>query len=202
LHAHGPRCDARRHARPIAGREDGEADPSRTRVRLPMRMPGGLRDHAEGPGMAGRADGGRNRHPKPPAPPPVPTPPPPTGKPDPAPLGDGLFAAINAARSSARLAPLARHAGLDATASGWAAQIARAGRLDHGDFAGRIAAVRPGVEAGETIGEGYPDGTSEVAGWIKDPPHRAILLGDYRVVGVGVAVGRGGSLWWVADFAG
>jgi uncharacterized protein YkwD len=134
-----------------------------------------------------------------PGPPVVPPPPGPEG---PAGLADSLFAAINAARSSAGRPPLARDPGLDAAASGWAAAMARAGRLDHGDFAGRIAVVRPGVAAGENIGEGYQSGAAQVAGWLSSNQHRAILLGDYRGVGVGVAAGRGGMLWWVADFAG
>jgi uncharacterized protein YkwD len=31
------------------------------------------------------------------------------------------------------------------------------------------------------------------------PPHRAILLGDFDLIGVGRAVARDGMTYWVAD---
>jgi uncharacterized protein YkwD len=116
----------------------------------------------------------------------TPPPPPPSPQggggpatPDPTGLAGDLLTAINRARSSAGLARLIHDPALSAVASSWAAQMARVGRLDHGDFGARVASVRPGVVAGEDIGEGFASGAAEVAAWLGDPPHRKILLGNW-----------------------
>lgn len=141
-----------------------------------------------------------------PNPPPVPQPTP-IGPPAPVPppsdqtTATALFAAINSARTANGVPALANDREVGQIAELWAAHMARYGILDHGNLSDRIASVRPGMAAGETIGEGYLDVGSEVRGWLNSPAHRSIMLsGTYRSVGCGVARGSDGSLWYVADF--
>jgi uncharacterized protein YkwD len=76
-------------------------------------------------------------------------------------------------------------------------------------FAGRLAAAGwTGGSAAEAIawgcdGRGSPLATLQ--GWLASPPHRAIVLGNYRRVGVGLVLGTPGSAGcgpagtWVLD---
>jgi len=113
-----------------------------------------------------------------------------------------LVAAMNACRTARGLTALVRDARLDATASAWAASMASAGVLSHGDFEGRTTRAIPGVPASENIAEGYPTAPEVVEGWMNSPGHRANILGPYRLVGVGEVTDGRGRAWWCADFAG
>ncbi len=66
----------------------------------------------------------------------------------------------------------------------------------------RIArAGYPMVTGGEVIGGGYPTPRSIVDGWLSSPPHRAIILGDFRDIGVGYAMNPNSTYvyYWTAD---
>jgi uncharacterized protein YkwD len=134
--------------------------------------------------------GGAGDAPVDPPEPPYPEPPDPTG----------LLVAINLARFRAGLKALLFDGRMCLLASSWAAYLAKYQTIDHGNFAGRISSVHPDTAAGEDIAEGYANASACVAGWLADPPHRAILLGDYDRAGVGRAVSSNGSIYWVADF--
>jgi uncharacterized protein YkwD len=151
------------------------------------------------PGPASKAMAG-DATPAVPPPPVVPATPPRFDPPADTTSALALHRAINSARMSHGRPTLDYDPVISPVAAAWAARMARTGRLDHGDFAARIASVKPGRAAGEDIGRGYPTAADEVAGWLNSSPHRSILLGAYTSVGVGVGVGRDGSLWWVADF--
>jgi uncharacterized protein YkwD len=111
-----------------------------------------------------------------------------------------LFCSINIARAAHGLPALVLSHEMSAVASSWADRLAATGSLDHGDFQSRVWSVRPNTAAGEDIGMGYASGAAEVEGWLASPGHRAILLGAFDHVGVGVAAGRDGRFWYVADF--
>ena len=111
-----------------------------------------------------------------------------------------MAAAINAARASAELAPLAGDPSLDRMAGAWAAAMASDDRLGHGNFAGRITSIYPNTAGGEDIAEGQPDASSVVAAWMESPPHRANILGDFDRMGVGSARDDSGAIYWCADF--
>jgi hypothetical protein len=119
----------------------------------------------------------------------------------PSPMPPAPIDALNAARVANGLPALALSPDLEAAATNWAASMAAAGTLSHGDFSGRLWAALPGVPIGEDVAEGYATADAAVAGWMDDPPHRAILLGDYDAAGMASARGRDGNLYWVADFA-
>ena len=127
------------------------------------------------------------------APTPPPAPPPPDAD------QAAFLAPANSARASAGLPPLQPDPALAGTASAWASSMAQSGVLSHGDFAGRIAAARPGVAAAENIAEGPADAAGAVALWLSDPPHRDNLLGDYNRGGVGRAVAGDGRVFWCLD---
>lgn len=139
-----------------------------------------------------------------PVPVPVPPPPPP---PPPGPVSalDQVRAdtvtAMNAARKAVGLWPLLETPAVDAVSQQWAAYMALTGGLNHGDFEGRMVAVFGQVPDAEDIAEGYPSAQAVVAGWMASPPHRANILGDYNLVGVGIAATPSGLLYWCADFA-
>ena len=112
----------------------------------------------------------------------------------------GLAIAINAARASADLPPLAVDISLDQIAASWARSMASGGSLGHGPFADRVGSVYPNAAAGEDIAEGQPSPAEVVAAWMDDPPHRANILGPFDRLGVGLARADDGTLYWCADF--
>lgn len=63
----------------------------------------------------------------------------------------------------------------------------------------RAAGYRSGA-AGETIGAGQRTAQSIVNAWLKSPPHKKILLGNYVHMGGGYAY-RAGRAYWTCDFA-
>lgn len=134
---------------------------------------------------------------RPPAPAPPPTPTAGASLPGPA----DLAAAINRAREARGMQALARDAGLERSAADEVAGCVAAGVLRHYDFAWRIAVVHPGIPAGEDIAAGYATPDAVVAAWMADPPHRAILLGHWDMVGGASAAGRDGTIYVAADFA-
>lgn len=121
--------------------------------------------------------------------------------PTPPPAGAaGLVAAINAARAANRRPPLAEDPRLSALAQRWASTCAARDVMAHGDAPGRIAAAFPGVANGEVLAEGQPGPQQAVDSWLASPPHRRIMLGDFRAVGVGAAASGRGTIYWNADF--
>ena len=132
-----------------------------------------------------------------PSPGPVPATTPPPEVPDPV----GLRAAINLERARLGLAALTAHPELDRVAAGWAGEMARTRTLSHADAASRIAGVLPNAASGETIAMGQGTARAAVADWLASPGHRAILTGNYGLIGTGSAADARGSIYWCADFA-
>jgi uncharacterized protein YkwD len=112
----------------------------------------------------------------------------------------GLVGAINAARIAHGLNPLEENTRLSGLASTFADEEARAGVEAHGNHLRRVMNALPGRGAGECLAQGQPDAASVVQAWLNHPPHRVIVLGNWRLVGVGLAIGRDGTPFWVSDF--
>jgi uncharacterized protein YkwD len=130
---------------------------------------------------------------------PVPVPPGPPSAPGNLPE---LYVSVNTMRARAGLHPLAADPRLEAVAARRIARLAARGVLDHAGFAAEIEAAMPGaVAAGEVLAAGQTSAAQAVSDWLRDPPHRAELLGDFTRMGAGVATGRGGMLYWCVDFA-
>jgi uncharacterized protein YkwD len=68
-------------------------------------------------------------------------------------------------------------------------------RVDHvGKKIGRVAA------AAENVAYGNLDAEGVVNGWIKSPGHRRNMLGDYNLIGIGAAHGKGNIIFFTQVF--
>jgi uncharacterized protein YkwD len=113
----------------------------------------------------------------------------------------GIINAINGARGQSGLPGLAVDGGLNGTAQMHADRMAARGGGGCGGLfhSGELASW--GAH-GETVGCFTPcsgDGGRFVSMWLGSPPHRAILLGGFSAVGVGVAC-NGGAMYAAAQF--
>jgi uncharacterized protein YkwD len=128
----------------------------------------------------------------------------PTPGPGPAPTPDSagaLLAATNAARAQAKLPPLRIDPRLQAMAASYAAELAKAGVLTHGDFAARLeASGYPYRTAGENLAFGQASAQAATLAWLADPAHRANLLGAFTDCGLSGARSSSGVPYWVADY--
>jgi uncharacterized protein YkwD len=112
-----------------------------------------------------------------------------------------FLGAVNAARHSAGVAPVAPDARLSALADAHAAKMAAAGAIFHSTAL--AAQVPAGWQAvGENVGMG-PGCRAIAQAFLRSPEHRAnILAPGYGSIGVGVAVGDGGTVYVTEDFLG
>lgn len=109
-----------------------------------------------------------------------------------------VFEAINSARASKGVAPLARDAVMDDAARAWAQQVARTDVFVHSNGALKYADLFPAgwKYAGENMvgyynieAEPYATGCKDL--WVKSPGHYANLMDRrFNRTGVGVATGR------------
>jgi uncharacterized protein YkwD len=98
------------------------------------------------------------------------------------------------------LAPLQSDERLTKLAMGWAASMARASRLDHGDFRHRFDATYPNTAGAENIAMAG-DIPQVIRMWMGSPKHRANNLGGYNLAGAGFAASNTGMIYWCLDFA-
>lgn len=136
-----------------------------------------------------------------PAPPPAPEPTPPDTA---AATQTRLHELLNAQRSSAGLASLARHPALDAAAQEWACEMVTVG-MQHSSSGWRDARLPAGwLMNGENVAMGYttPEGATD--GWMQSAGHREnILRTSYTHVGTGWCVDpqSASGHYWVQLFA-
>ncbi|SDB86703.1 Uncharacterized conserved protein YkwD, contains CAP (CSP/antigen 5/PR1) domain [Sanguibacter gelidistatuariae] len=141
-----------------------------------------------------------------PAPAPVVDAPPPSPSASPSTGGaQALFSALNAARSSAGLAPLAYSASLESIASNWSASMSATASMSHNpNTSGQI----PGAWTswGENVGYagGYADNAGTIhTAWMNSSGHRDnILRTSFTQVGIGYVVDATGVAWATQVFAG
>ena len=124
-------------------------------------------------------------------------------------IAEELIARTNSERRGAGVPALTRSANLMRAAEIQAEQMARANVMEH-DIPGaaypslgsRLAHVNYIMRAaGENIGEGYRSPSAAVAGWMASAGHRAnILSPNFTEIGVGMAPGPNGSVYWVQVF--
>lgn len=117
-----------------------------------------------------------------------------------------VIALSNLQRKTKGLAPLAENRALTAAAQAHACDNARTGRMSHSGSDGstlpdRLA--RAGYsyrEAAENVAAGFFDAPSVMSGWMQSKGHRKNILGrTLRDVGIGVARGADGQLYWTMD---
>jgi uncharacterized protein YkwD len=122
-----------------------------------------------------------------------------------------VVARVNAHRSGRGLPALAVSPTLTAAAEWKARHMARYGYMTHDDPAPPVQ--RTSFErihacgypeqafAGENIAAGYESPASVMEAWLGSSGHRAnIERADFAAIGVGVARGGDGSLYWAQDF--
>ncbi|MBV8161214.1 MAG: CAP domain-containing protein [Acidimicrobiia bacterium] len=116
-------------------------------------------------------------------------------------LASQLFNLINQDRAQAGLGPLQMSSQLNAEAQSWTNHMISTGDFqDDPGFASCFSL--PGcVAAGSNVAEGFSTVQAMNAALMASPPHRANILGDYNLVGVGVAAASNGALWCTEDFA-
>ena len=121
-------------------------------------------------------------------------------------IATAMLSAVNAARHSRNLPPLTLSDALTKAAQGLACDNASARKVGHTGANGstlgnRLAAVAYAYSnAAENAAAGFPDARSVTAGWMTSPPHRRnILTAPLRDLGVGVAKGSDGMLYWIID---
>jgi hypothetical protein len=109
---------------------------------------------------------------------------------------------INAKRSSAGLAPVSSSGALASLAQSHSQEMANAGRLFHtGNLAASVSSVLSGWQGvGENVGVGASvDAVNAM--FMESSAHRANILGNYNLAGVGVVQGGDGRYWVTQTFA-
>lgn len=117
--------------------------------------------------------------------PPTPIPPKPKTHP--------LIEAHNQIRKSHHLQPLQQDPELMAFAQKWADHMAKTHIMRHQSLKGKAM--------GENIAMGQKDIQEVMNCWMRSPGHKAnILRNSFTTIGVGVAEGKNGMLFWCVDF--
>ncbi|HUP84850.1 MAG TPA: CAP domain-containing protein [Acidimicrobiales bacterium] len=108
---------------------------------------------------------------------------------------------INARRAAAGLPPVSDSGGLAGVAARHSAEMAAAGRLYHSTNLGAtVSSVVAWQGVGENVGVGAS--LSDVnAMFMQSSVHRANILGNYNLAGVGTATGSDGRVWVTQVFA-
>lgn len=119
-------------------------------------------------------------------------------------LRGAVLEGVNAERARAGLGALRPSAALEMTAQSHACDIARRQRLSHrsGDFSSLRSRLRGAgyafSMANENLAAGQSNPDQVMRGWMASPGHRNnILAAAAHQLGVGVAVGADGQLYWV-----
>lgn len=120
---------------------------------------------------------------------------------------DAMFAAINAARATAGLAPYEWNGLVTLAAQRHSDDMAANRTMTHtgsdGSDAGqRLSRVGFAWSSwGENIAAGYIDPAAVVQGWMTSAGHRRHLLGNFHYIGVGIATSDEGIQYWTLDLA-
>jgi uncharacterized protein YkwD len=105
---------------------------------------------------------------------------------------------INSYRSGQGLAGLTRNGSLDSMAQSWAKHMGTTGNLSHSSNPSKL--IGQWSAAGETVGRGGSVGSLFEA-FKASGGHRAIILGDFTHIGIGVWVDGNGVVWTAQLFA-
>ncbi len=117
-----------------------------------------------------------------------------------------LIRDLNAQRRTNGLPALTASAALTTTAQSLACDNAARRTVVHTGSNGSTLKARLAAQgyrysnAAENAAAGYPDAATVAAGWMSSPGHRRnILSPPLREIGVGVAKGPDGLLYWIID---
>ena len=113
---------------------------------------------------------------------------------------------VNQIRQKFGIPPLRISGTLNSVASRYAGIMASRNAMGHSvdgsRFDNRIkSSGYKGSKLAENVGEGYQSIVAVIKGWIASPGHFKNLINPaYTEVGIGMAVGRGGKLFWSQEF--
>jgi uncharacterized protein YkwD len=116
-------------------------------------------------------------------------------------LASQLFSLINQDRAQSGLAPLQMSPQLNAEAKAWTNHMVSTGDFRDDPAFASCFSLPSCVAAGSNVAEGFSSVQAINRGLMASPPHRANILGDYNLVGVGVVAAPNGTLWATEDFA-
>jgi uncharacterized protein YkwD len=117
-------------------------------------------------------------------------------------LAGEVYGLVNADRAANGLPALTWNAQLASHAQAWSEHMASTGTLAHSDLNGLILSLFNGFRR---LGENVLVGSCNLSAaemeqaWMNSPSHRANILGDFNVIGIGV-VCSGGRLWATKSF--
>jgi uncharacterized protein YkwD len=125
-------------------------------------------------------------------------------------LEDAVLTQTNVARADAHCAPLTMESHLLTAARLHSADMAQNDYFSHDtpdgrDPGKRMQAAGYDTSGGwaENIAEGYRTPDAVMHGWLTSQGHRANILNcSLKSIGIGVAVGDNGQLYWTQDFGG
>jgi uncharacterized protein YkwD len=123
------------------------------------------------------------------------------------PLMRDMLDRVNAERSLRGLAPMRYDDRLVEAAQRHSDDQAASRQMSHTGSDGSTLVVRidrVGYDwrrLGENVAYGYPDAASVMAGWMASDGHRRNILSANTELGVGVAAGADGRLYWTQVFA-
>lgn len=109
---------------------------------------------------------------------------------------------LNAQRAAQGLAALAWNGQVAQAAQIHSDDMARSSIMQHAGSDGSRAGdrlTRVGFRWsawGEAVAAGQQTPDDVIRAWMNSPPHRAILLGNYRYVGIGLATSASGTPYW------
>ncbi len=112
---------------------------------------------------------------------------------------------VNQFRHKKRLPPLTMNNYIAAEAERHSRDMA-SGRtaFGHGGFDGRMHRIMnkfaPSGSGAENVAYGNVSAEAVVNMWIHSPGHRRNMLGNYNLTGIGIASGRGGTLYFTQIF--
>lgn len=115
---------------------------------------------------------------------------------------------VNAERAKRQLPPLSTEQRLAKAAQDHACDNARVGKMTHtgsdgSDLSTRLRRVGYNYsQANENVAKGYSDSKAVIQGWMASSGHRRNILAAGTVdLGIGIALGKDGSPYWVLDMA-
>lgn len=136
------------------------------------------------------------------------TPPPPPPPPASAVSVEGCMAQVNVERSARGIALVGYDARLAVSAQNHSAYQASISTMTHNGPGGNTGGQRITAAGyvwrtwGENVAYGYVDCAAVMNGWMNSPGHQANILNPrFTNIGMGVAVGADGRLYWTMDLA-
>ena len=120
-------------------------------------------------------------------------------------MADRVLELINLERAESGRTPLLGDSRLQRAASNYACSMIEGDFFDHFDPASQGPADRayeagyPVLRVGENLAAGQETPADAVRTWMESPPHRKVLLGYWKHVGVGVRSGGRYGTYWVLE---